>query len=238
MERLSAWFERLLFPLEGNPLPRAALTLIGSGGKTSLLWLLARKLSRPGRRVLAAPSAKMYPPEETIPGVETAGILNRATGKLESLPPEELERTALSYDLALIEGDGSRGLPLKAWAPGEPVVPAFTAFTAGLIPLWPLGEKVSSRIIHRLPLFCRLSGAREGETLKSGHLVRVISGSKDAPGLFAAAKGKKILIFTQIEDDAALDKAGEIKALLPGTFHSSLFAVLGGSAKLDQVKVL
>jgi probable selenium-dependent hydroxylase accessory protein YqeC len=180
----------------------------------------------------------MYPPAETIPGVETLGILNGTTGKLEALPPGELEKISLSYDLVLIEGDGSRGFPLKAWAPGEPAVPVFTAFTAGLIPLWPLGEKASSRIIHRLPVFCRLAGVREGETLTSEHLVRVILGCQDAPGLFAAAKGKKILVFTQIEDDAALRKAGEIKALLPGTFRSSLFAVLGGSAKLNRVKVL
>jgi probable selenium-dependent hydroxylase accessory protein YqeC len=178
----------------------------------------------------------MYPPAEAaIPGVETAGTLNRATGKLEALGPEELARTASSYDLVLIEGDGSRGLPLKGWAPGEPVVPGFTGFTAGVIPLWPLGEKVSERIIHRLPLFRRLSGAREGETLQAGHLVRVITGYRDAPGLFAAAKGEKILLFNQIEDDAALLKAGEISALLPPAFRSSLLAVLGGSVKLDRV---
>jgi probable selenium-dependent hydroxylase accessory protein YqeC len=179
----------------------------------------------------------MYPPGETIPGVETAGILNRATGKLEALPPEELERVSSSYDLVLIEGDGSGGLPLKGWAPGEPVVPAFTAFTAGLLPLWPLGEEVSERIVHRLPLFCRLSGAGEGEALDAGHLVRVITGCRDAPGLFAAARGKKILLFNQIEDDAALLKAGEITALLPETFRSGLVALLAGSVKLDQVRV-
>jgi probable selenium-dependent hydroxylase accessory protein YqeC len=180
----------------------------------------------------------MYPPEEAIPGVETAGILNRATGKLESLAPEELERTAASYDLALIEGDGSRGLPLKAWAPGEPVVPGFTSFTAGLIPLWPLGEGVSGGIIHRLSLFRRLAGAGEGEGLTAEHLVRVITGRPDAPGLFAAAKGKKLLLFTQIEDEGALQKAGEITALLPDSFRSSLFAVLGISARLDRGTVL
>jgi probable selenium-dependent hydroxylase accessory protein YqeC len=180
----------------------------------------------------------MYPPEENIPGVDTAGILDRTTGKLESLPPEGLEHLAPAYDLVLIEGDGSRGLPLKAWAPGEPVVPAFTSFTAGLIPLWPLGEKVSSDIIHRLPLFLRLSGAGEGEAVRMEHLLRVITGREDAPGLFAAARGKKILFFTRIEDNAVLLKAGEMNALLPEAFRSSLFAVLGGSVHQDKIEVL
>jgi probable selenium-dependent hydroxylase accessory protein YqeC len=118
------------------------------------------------------------------------------------------------------------------------VVPGFTSFTAGLLPLRPLGEKVSGTIIHRLPLFLRLAGAGEGETLTAGHLVRVITGRPDAPGLFAAAKGKKLPLFTQIEDEAALRKAGEIKALLPDAFRSGLSAVLGISARLDRVTVL
>jgi probable selenium-dependent hydroxylase accessory protein YqeC len=180
----------------------------------------------------------MYPPGEPVPGVDTAGILNRVTGKLESLPPEELERLFPAYDLALIEGDGSGGLPLKAWAPGEPVVPAFTSFTAGLIPLRPLGERVSSRLIHRLPLFLRLSGALEGEAVGMEHLLRVITGHEDAPGLFAAARGKKILFFTLIEDVAARLKAEEMNALLPEAFRSGLFAVLGGSVHQDRIEVL
>jgi probable selenium-dependent hydroxylase accessory protein YqeC len=180
----------------------------------------------------------MCPPAETVPGVETAGILNRTTGKLESLPPEELEKIVPAYDLVLIEGDGSRGLPLKAWAPGEPVVPSFTAFTVGIIPLWPLGEEASERLIHRLPEFLSLTGARPGEPLKPEHLVRAISGGQDAPGLFAAARGRGILFFNQIEDDAALLKAGEIRALLPEAFRSSLFAVLAGSVFKDSFEIL
>jgi hypothetical protein len=66
----------------------------------------------------------------------------------------------------------------------------------------------------------------------------VITGGADAPGLFAAAKGKKLLLFTRIEDAAALRKAGEIKALLPDAFRSSLSAILGISAALDRVTVL
>ncbi|MDR1351993.1 MAG: putative selenium-dependent hydroxylase accessory protein YqeC, partial [Treponema sp.] len=159
MESLSAWFEKQIFG-SGNSAGRAGpVTIIGSGGKTSLIWHLARRFAEKPRAVLVTPTAKMFPPAESLPGVTVKGILNPETGKLEALPPGELEKLPAAYDIVLIEGDGSRGLPLKGWAEHEPVIPPFTAITVGVLPLWPLGRPVSEEIIHRLPEFCALTGA-------------------------------------------------------------------------------
>jgi probable selenium-dependent hydroxylase accessory protein YqeC len=176
----------------------------------------------------------MYPPSETLPNVETAGILNTESGKLEALPPEELEKKAAAFGLLLIESDGSRGLPLKAWKPGEPAIPTLATATLGVIPLWPLGQPVSETIIHRLSLFLELSGAKEGEALKPEHLLRVITGYKDRPGLFAAARGKRILFFNQIEDNKGLQAARELAAMLPPRFRTGLYAVVAGSVREDK----
>ncbi|GHV68268.1 hydroxylase accessory protein YqeC [Spirochaetia bacterium] len=203
-----------------NPGP---VTIIGSGGKTSLIWYLARHFSAGGKRarVLVTPTTKMLVPDKPVPGVTMAGIFNKETGKLESLPPGELEKIYSQYDFVFIEGDGSRGLPIKAWADHEPVVPVFTAITVGLIPLWPLGLAVSEKLVHRLPLFLELSGAREGEILNVEHLARVI------PGLFRKAQGKKILFINQIEDDAALEQARKFAALL----QQEPLCIIAGSVK-------
>ena len=259
---LSAWFENLLFggavgdkaahgerPAGGAP---PVVTVIGAGGKTSLIWLLAAHLTHE-HKVLVTPTTKMLvpPPEEKfydryidgiptppVPGVTLAGCFNEATGKLESLPLPALSEIISPYDLVLIEGDGSRGLPLKAWADYEPVVPAFTTLTVGVLPLWPLGKPISESLIHRLPLFLSLTGASVGETLKPEHIAALITGcagKEEVPGLFTKARGKRILFFNQIEDDGALRQAREVTGLLPASFRESLGGILAGSARLNEV---
>lgn len=245
MGSLVEWFRRRL--LDGGN----TVTVIGSGGKTSLIWRMAAGLSGaagPFRRILVTPTTKMFVPEgkpydrycggvppEPVPGVTLAGFFNEKSGKLESLPPEELERIRHGYDLVLIEGDGARGLPLKAWAEDEPVIPSFTNITVGILPLWPLGKPVTEKIIHRLPLFASLSGAEEGELLKPEHIRRVISGWAGNPGLFARARGSRILFFNQTEDSRALMQARELAEHLPPRFPD---AIIAGSVRDNLVTEL
>ncbi|MDR3338422.1 MAG: putative selenium-dependent hydroxylase accessory protein YqeC [Treponema sp.] len=258
--RLSAWFEKELFPPDAGASCHAALTVIGSGGKTSLINLIAQRAASREKRVLVTTTTKIRMIEGAVVcgrlphkgallyrlknGVTVAGCFNEQTGKLESPDEEDLAEIAPSYNLVLIEGDGSRMLPLKAWAEHEPVVPPCTTHTVGVIPLWPLGKPVSAEIIHRLPLFSALTGAAEGERLTLDHLVRVICGNdapsamKDGKGrsLFSAAVGRKILFFNQIEAEPILEKARELAALLPEEFRSGLYGVIAGSVRQDRVR--
>jgi len=254
VESLSAWFARVLFGGVGEGAAGRSgwpvvVTVIGSGGKTSLIWCLARyfagrsglsgKLNGSGpRSILVTTTTKMRPSTEPIPGVTVCGRLNKGSGKLEALPPSELEQCAAASDLVLIEGDGSRNLPLKGWADHEPVVPGFTTITVGVLPLMSLGQRVSAEIVHRLEYFCALSGASPGEPLKTEHLVRVIAGGGKEKSLFSDARGKKILLLNQIEDEASLEKARELVSLLPPDFRAGLYAVIAGSVKLDRLQDL
>ncbi|MCL2129981.1 MAG: selenium cofactor biosynthesis protein YqeC, partial [Treponema sp.] len=177
--------------------------------------------------------------QNPAPGITLAGNYNKASGKLEPLLPDDLEKIYSAYDLVLIEGDGAKGLPLKAWSNYEPVVPAFSDFTIGILPLINMGEPVSEKIIHRLPLFLDLSGAAEGEPIKKEHLVKIITGGtqggRTLPGLFSRAKGKKILFFNQAEDDAAIKNAIKIAESLPPDFRKDLYAISAGSIKLNNL---
>jgi probable selenium-dependent hydroxylase accessory protein YqeC len=176
----------------------------------------------------------------TPAGITLAGLLNKNTGKLEALPPDLLERIVSGYDLALLEGDGSQGLPLKGWADHEPVAPLFTTLTVGVIPAAPLGKKVSGDIIFRLPQFIRLSGAKEGDTITPAHLAAVISGAGPGGGrsLFSVPRGRKLLFINQVEDEARGEQAREVAARLPGEFLSGLEGIIAGSVKEDRAEVL
>jgi probable selenium-dependent hydroxylase accessory protein YqeC len=285
MESLSRWFDRFFFGPEApgeNPAPGGGgpvCTVIGSGGKTSLIWLLAESQRR--RKVLVSPTTKMYPPPpeqrrwdrcffgappfppdkaqgaggagaflppegETIPGgICLAGILNRETGKLEALPPDLLAQALSRYDLTLLEGDGSRGLPLKGWADHEPVVPPDTTVTVGIIPITPLGRQASPDLVLRLPQFTRLTGAREGQPISPAHLAAAITGkggtaggTPDRRGLFYAARGKKLLFINQAEGPARREQARELAARLPREFRAGLAGIIAGSVQEDRVEVL
>jgi probable selenium-dependent hydroxylase accessory protein YqeC len=235
VESLAAWFDREFFGT-GSAGPVAAV-VIGSGGKTSLIWHLARYFAPKSRSVLVATTTKMFPPKKTelLPGIDMAGRFNQKTGKLEALPLEELAERIPAYDLVLIEGDGSRGLPLKGWAEYEPVIPSFATVTIGVLPLWPLGKPISAEFIHRLPLFCALTGADIGSMLEIEHLVKVIAGGKMEKSLFSAAVGRKILFFNQIEHEAAVLQAAKLAALLPMDFKSRLQGIIAGSVEQDHL---
>lgn len=108
--------------------------VIGGGGKTTLLRTLGEELSREGR-VLLCTTTKIrpfpgIPTAHTAKELETLGHLRLLCagtplegGKLTApgLPMAEL---AGGFDYVLVEADGSRGLPMKAHAPHEPVIPA------------------------------------------------------------------------------------------------------------------
>jgi len=282
LSTLSEWFENLLFGTyqedepqkPGNPSHKGAdgkvITVIGSGGKTSLIWHLAAYFAaKPGRRILVTPTTKMLVPSketklydfyygewnnsdvqngavlpEPAPGIILAGHFNEASDKLESLPPDLLEKAISGYDAVLIEGDGSRGLPLKAWTENEPVIPPFTTLTVGMLPLWPLGKPVSEDFVHRLPLFLDLTGAVRGGNLMPEHIVRLITGREaetgDAPipGLFARAQGRKVLFFNQIEDSESLEQAQKLANHLPQKFRSGLNKIAAGSVRENKITEL
>ena len=110
--------------------------IIGSGGKTTLMMTLAQELSRRGT-VIITTSTKIYPPEgiPVLPGddeialqrsLRAAPLLcvasRHPTGKL-AAPDISFSRLSELAIYVLVEADGSKGLPLKAHAPHEPVIP-------------------------------------------------------------------------------------------------------------------
>jgi probable selenium-dependent hydroxylase accessory protein YqeC len=107
-----------------------------------------------------------------------------AEGKLRGIDPGLLEVLATAFDYLLVEADGSRGLPVKAPGPAEPVMPPCADIVVGCVGLDCLGTPIAADTVHRHELFAGLVGARPGEALTVGHLVALVSATD---GLFKAA---------------------------------------------------
>lgn len=151
------------------------VSLIGSGGKTTLMRSLAAAV--PGTAVVCT-STRILPPEGipvltgTDPGAVRAA-LERGRVVCVGTPAPEGKLSApgiASRDLArmaehvFVEADGSRGRPLKAHAPWEPVIPDGTARTILVLGIDGIGGRIRDAA-HRPERYAALAGCGPDETV-------------------------------------------------------------------------
>lgn len=157
---------------------------IGGGGKTTLIEYLASRLSG---TVLLCTTTRIWPPVRfplvTAGGaasVRAAFAENRAVclgtptpeGKL-SAPGLPMAILAELVDYVLVEADGAKGLPLKAHAPWEPVVPAEAGQTVLVLGLDGLGRPVRAAC-HRPERYAVLAGTDTDAPVTPSMAARVL----------------------------------------------------------------
>lgn len=166
--------------------PRGITAAVGGGGKTSLLWRLAQELSE-SATVLLATTTHIWPPAcETLlnPTAEEVRAAFRHTnllavgspaadGKLREMAALRGQYEGLA-DYVLIEADGSRGLPLKAPADHEPVLPAGAALVVAVAGMACTGQTVAA-VAHRPALYAALCGLDESASVTPEAVACVLS---------------------------------------------------------------
>lgn len=203
-------------------------SVIGSGGKTSLLAALARELS--GTVVLTTTTHIL--PFAGVPLVTSAnaddvraaltesrvvcvGSQAEKDGKLVA-PSLGIDALASLADYVLVEADGARRLPLKAHAPWEPVIPVCSNRTILVLGASGLGHAVSEKV-HRPEIFCELVGCAPDDPA--------------TPELVARAANAEALADVALvnQGDVAPDAARELAALLaiPAFMGSLRTATIG-----------
>lgn len=144
--------------------------IIGGGGKTTLLYALARELQASGR-VIVCTTTHIFRPEH-LPCLLTPDVgalrealaehtvictgTNVGDGKL-SAPEVCFDALTALADYILVEADGSKGLPMKAHAAHEPVIPPQANQTIAVIGASGFGLP-ASRAAHRPELYCARLG--------------------------------------------------------------------------------
>lgn len=161
---------------------RGVTAVIGSGGKTSLLYRLAEELRTCGTVLLATTTHIMRPPQ--YPFAETATQLRAALaaegaacagsytpeGKLTAPAFDGWEQAA---DFVLVEADGSKRLPAKAHEAWEPVLPPQRRRTICVLGASAFGQPIR-QAAHRPALFAQLAGVPWSAAITPEMAARVI----------------------------------------------------------------
>ena len=128
----------------------AVISVVGAGGKTSLIFSWARELAASGKNVVITTTTHMYRPDR----MEEDGIRivvsddPERPDKVKAPPAEVLDGLRDTADVVLIEADGSRRMPLKWPGDREPVVPDYTDITVCVAGLSAVGKSAED-VIYR-----------------------------------------------------------------------------------------
>ena len=176
------------------------VALVGGGGKTSLMFRLARELTEGGNHVVTTTTTRILPPEPEqsscviieedeeklftlareafldCPHI-TLARLKPDEDKFKGLLPETIDRLR-NLKLAqyiINEADGAARQPLKAPNPTEPVIPSSTTLVVAIVGIEALGKPLAPDIAFRVEYISQLTGLKSGEAITSEAMATLLT---------------------------------------------------------------
>lgn len=190
---------------------RELVSLVGGGGKTTLMRALAMHGTQSGRSVVAGTTTKVYASQ----AADLPNFLHRATegDKLIGVEPNEVNKLfeATTHHLVVIEADGSRGRVVKAPAPHEPPIPTLTTHVLVVIGADGL-DRVIEDVAHRPMRVAAVCGCGPYERLTVERATRLIT----------SERGMRKHVPDSARFTVAITRVGERQKALAGALADSL----------------
>lgn len=228
------------------------ISVVGSGGKTTLLFAIAESF-RSTQPVLITTTTKMSIPEavrfdyffegalslpQDAPNI-SPGIYfwctktDRKCNKVIGIPSDAIRPWESVFDLILIEADGSRQLPIKAWKEWEPVIPEETTVTIAVFPVTCFYEIVREENTYHFEGF--LPYLKDENRFTPKVFLRLLT---DPNGMWKGAQGTKILYLSQADTTEQkemamlfLEEVAQLQPNLP-------YKIVMGSTLRDEYAVI
>ena len=222
------------------------ISLVGGGGKTTLMFQLAQGLTQKGFKVISTTTTKIKEPSkeeapflllgeekrllselkahQDIPHITLAREKTKE-GKLKGLSPEFIGELTRWADVVLVEADGSKGRPIKVHGPNEPVVPECTTLFIALLGADGLGKPFSEEWVFRFEEALKFFDLKPGDLMSPEVLKKLFY--QEGGLMKGKPEGVRSFVFVnKVEGKErlklALDLASELKKEGIGVFLGSL----------------
>lgn len=207
--------------------PGRVISIVGGGGKSSLMEHLAEEYSQKGLKTAVMTTTKIYRPEtfcKTAAECEgcwkeeryaICGALNDE-GKLGRPTDELLSWLDREADIILSEADGARMMPCKAPAEYEPVFLPQTDMVIAVMGMEVPGRTVGD-ICFRPEKVCELLGCGMEHVLNSDDLVKLLLSDSGMRKLVGNMEYH--IVLNKCDDEQRMQQAKAILRLLEAKGH-------------------
>ena len=236
------------------------VSFVGAGGKTSLMFSIARELSKVGESVLTTTTTKiLMPSNEQSPHVilsdsvdevldksrdllkknlhisAASGRAETSVEKLKGFYPEVIDQVQKAgiFRWILVEADGAAGKPLKAPALHEPVIPYSSNLLIGIIGLKCIGKPLNERWVFRHKLYANVTGLKPEEPVTE-ESVAVALMHKNGIMKNCPSHAKKLVFLNMADNKKLMEPGRKIAHLLCHAGIEGLKRVVIGQALQPQ----
>jgi probable selenium-dependent hydroxylase accessory protein YqeC len=235
------------------------ISLVGGGGKTTLMFALARELSLSGQKVITTTTTRIAASEpsrygspfllpeaseekliQSLPGnlekydhITVAAEIFQSQDKLRGIAPETVDKIAiLKLASIIVETDGARGKPIKAPNATEPVIPASTTLVIPVVGMDALGVKLNEEKVFRPEIVSLITGLAMGELITEDIIALLLTHPQGITK--GAPPGVKIvpLLNKMDQSNISLGRALALKILEKG--YPRIRKVVLGQVKSDE----
>ncbi|NFM46132.1 putative selenium-dependent hydroxylase accessory protein YqeC [Clostridium botulinum] len=232
---------------------RSIISIVGAGGKTSLMLNLSEEL-RPYNKVLSTTTTKIYTPNKTSydfmcigeehcyiydhlkkNGVYVYGKFINNDNKLIGFSKNFLDEKFKYFDYSILEADGSKKKPIKGWRDDEPVICKNTNKTIGVLDITCINKIINDFNVHRVSYFLKITNGKLGEKIS----IPIISSLVTHPlGLFKGSLGERILFINKVENQHNIFLSYELIKHLLSISNPFIDKIVIGSLKEKNYKLV
>jgi probable selenium-dependent hydroxylase accessory protein YqeC len=223
------------------------ISLVGGGGKTTIMFALARELALSDGCVVTTTTTKILEPspsETPLLLVETyeeelmrllLSSERLTSRKLNGISPEFVVKLAGLSRVShiVVEADGAAQRPLKAPNPTEPVIPPNTSLVIPVVGVDAIGCRLTEKDVFRPEIVSNLLGLPLGEVISPDAIAFLITHHQ---GIIKGSPERARIgpFINKVDLDESLSKARDLAGRILAMRHPQIERVVLGQAQLPE----
>jgi probable selenium-dependent hydroxylase accessory protein YqeC len=236
---------------------RDVISLVGAGGKTTLMFRLARELLLRGKKVVTTTTTKIAEPSSGETGSlfvdsDEGNIIDFVRSHLDQYAHITVARERLDsgklrgisqnlvnelwrgggIDAIIVEADGAAGRPVKAPRENEPVIPTTTSLVVAILGADGMGKELNDENVFQPERVSKITGIAVGERLTDEAMAILMTHSE---GIFKGtpSSSRVVAFLNKVDLPDGVAKAKNIARKVLEKEHQKIEKIILGQLKSE-----